>query len=58
MMTIPMFVINIEAFHQACLKSVGLDTTCENLGKECNILVYDLYSLGTLSPPPVNAEIK
>jgi hypothetical protein len=50
MMTVAVLVIKVEAFHQICLQSVGLDTNCENLGTECSILVYYLYSLGTLFP--------
>jgi hypothetical protein len=58
MMTGAMLVIKVKAFHQICLKSVGLDTNCENIGTECDILVYDLYSLGKLTPPPSYAKVK
>ena len=51
MMTAAMLVIKVEVFYQICLKSVGLDTYCENVRTECSILVYDLYSLGKLFPP-------
>ena len=57
MMTAAMLVIKVEAFHQICLKSVGLDIYCENTGTECNILVYDLYSPGKLPPPPSYVKV-
>jgi len=58
MMTAAMLVIKVKAFHQICLKSVGLDTNCENIGTECEILVYDLLFTWKTNPPPSYAKVK